>query len=85
MIEKIEKEKETTIKNANDKITFFESEIDNLLDHIENILNNPEYCRDCILFCSSKTCPLEPQLQDNASRKASDASGNNNQLTDTMG
>jgi hypothetical protein len=30
------------------------------LNFLENILNNPQYCRNCKFFCSDKTCPLKP-------------------------
>ena len=42
------------------KIEILESKIDDLLNYLENILKNPQYCKDCELFCSSKICPLKP-------------------------
>jgi len=47
----------TTLKS---RIDTFESKIDDLLNYSENALINPEYCRDCRLFCSDKRCPLSP-------------------------
>jgi hypothetical protein len=44
------------------KVDNFDSKIDNLLNYLENELKNPQYCRNCRLFCSDKICPLSPKL-----------------------
>jgi hypothetical protein len=58
---KIEKKRDLAQKNARDEIDQLESKIDDLLNYVDKIINDSSYCRDCKLFCSDKTCPLEPQ------------------------
>lgn len=57
---KLEEKRDSTIKDAKKKIGILDTKIEDLLKHLENILNDPQYSRDCKLFCSDKRCPLKP-------------------------
>ncbi len=69
MMKELDEMKVSTTKDAKDRIAILESEIDNLLKHLENVLKNPQFCRDCKLFCSSKICPLKPLSREQAKKK----------------
>jgi hypothetical protein len=57
--------KDTALRSS---VDFFDSKIEDLLNYSENILKNPQYCRDCNLFCSTKICPLKPPSQEEAKK-----------------
>jgi hypothetical protein len=63
MTHEIEKMRRIMGDDARVKISILDSKINDLLNYTNNILDNPTACRDCNLFCSSKTCPLKPPSQ----------------------
>lgn len=79
MIGRLEEEKASAIKNAKEKIDILDSKIDDLLAHLEDVLNNPQYYRKCQLFCSNKICPLKPSSE--KKQGADGSSGNDRSST----
>jgi hypothetical protein len=67
--EHIDKPMENLAKYLKQEVDAEAAKIRVLWTNSENILKNPQYCRDCKLFCSTKTCPLKPPSQEEIKKK----------------
>ena len=58
-LKNLEEKRGSTIQDAKSSIRILDTKIEDLLKHLEHIIKDQQYSRDCKLFCSDKICPLK--------------------------